>query len=62
MPEVPDLEAIRAFLNRRIVGETVERVDVLIPVVIRIPRDDFVRLMTGDTFGEVTGTVPELLG
>jgi formamidopyrimidine-DNA glycosylase len=53
MPEVPDLEAIRAFFNQRIVGESIERVDVLIPVVIRVPRDDFVRLLTGDTLGEV---------
>jgi formamidopyrimidine-DNA glycosylase len=53
VPEVPDLEAIRGFFNKRIVGEVVERVDVFIPVVIRIPRDDFVRLMTGDSLGEV---------
>jgi formamidopyrimidine-DNA glycosylase len=53
MPEVPDLEAIRAFLNRRIVGQTIERVEIPIPVVIRVPRDEFVRLVTGDSFGEV---------
>jgi len=53
MPEVPDLEAIRTFLNRRIIGQVVERVDVTIPVVVRVPRDEFVRLLTGDTFGEV---------
>jgi formamidopyrimidine-DNA glycosylase len=53
MPEVPDLEAIRGFLNRRIVGATIERVDVNIPVVIRIPREDFVRLLSGDTLGEI---------
>jgi len=53
VPEVPDLEAIRGFLNRRIVGKNVQRVDVFIPIVIRIPRNDFIRLMTGDTFGEV---------
>jgi formamidopyrimidine-DNA glycosylase len=53
MPEVPDLEAIRTFFNRRIVGQTVERVDVFIPVVIRVPREDFQRLVANDTFGEV---------
>src|SRR5688572_14838108 len=53
MPEVPDLEAIRTFLNRRIVGQTIERVDVPIPVVVRVPRDELVRLLTDDTFGEV---------
>ena len=54
MPEVPDLEAIRAFLNQHIVGQSVTRVDVPIPVVIRVPREEFVRLLTGDSFGEVT--------
>jgi formamidopyrimidine-DNA glycosylase len=53
MPEVPDLEAIREFFNRRIVGQTVAKVDVLIPIVLRVPRDDFVRQMLGDTLGEV---------
>jgi formamidopyrimidine-DNA glycosylase len=52
MPEVPDLEAIRGFLNRAIVGETIERVDVNIPVIIRVPREDFIRQLTGDSFGE----------
>ena len=53
MPEVPDLEAIRLFFNQSIAGKTVERVDTFIPVVIRVPRDDFVRLMTGEVLGEV---------
>ncbi|MPZ49207.1 MAG: hypothetical protein GEU75_07890 [Dehalococcoidia bacterium] len=53
MPEVPDLEAIRAFFNRRIAGQSIDRVDVPIPVVIRVPREEFVRLLTGDSFGEV---------
>jgi formamidopyrimidine-DNA glycosylase len=53
VPEVPDLEAIRAFFNRRVAGLTVERVDVPIPVVIRVPREEFIRLVTGDSLGEV---------
>ncbi len=53
MPEVPDLEAIRKFFNRTISGKTIERVDTSIPVVIRLPRDEFVRLLTGDTLGDV---------
>src|SRR3990170_536857 len=53
MPEVPDLEAIRSFFNRHIVGQTVTRVETPIPFLVRVPRDDFVRLLTGDTFGEV---------
>jgi formamidopyrimidine-DNA glycosylase len=53
MPEVPDLEAIRKFFNRTVAGETIERVDTPIPVVIRVPREEFVRLLTGDTLGDV---------
>lgn len=53
MPEVPDLEAIRGFLNRRIAGTTIERVDINIPVVIRIPREEFTRLLVGNSFGEI---------
>ena len=53
MPEVPDLEAIRSFFNRQIVGQSITSVEIPIPVPIRVPRDDFVRLLTGDTFGEV---------
>src|SRR6476659_3311100 len=54
MPEVPDLEAIRGFLNERIVGESVVKAEVFIPVVLRIPRDEFIRLLNGDTFAEIT--------
>jgi formamidopyrimidine-DNA glycosylase len=53
MPEVPDLEAIRGFLNQRVVGKSVIKVEVFIPVVLRIPRDEFQRLMTGDTMGDI---------
>jgi formamidopyrimidine-DNA glycosylase len=53
MPEVPDLEAIRKFFNRTVAGETIEGVDTPIPVVIRVPRDEFARLLTGETLGEV---------
>lgn len=53
MPEVPDLEAIRNLFNRQIAGESIERVEVFIPVVIRLPKDEFIRLLQGDTLGEV---------
>jgi formamidopyrimidine-DNA glycosylase len=53
MPEVPDLEAIRKYFNRTIAGRTVQRVDTYIPVPIRVPRDEFVRSLTGETLGEV---------
>ncbi len=53
MPEIPDLEAIRAFLNERIVGETIERAEFLIPVVFRVTKDDFIRTLEGNAFGEI---------
>jgi formamidopyrimidine-DNA glycosylase len=53
MPEVPDLEAIRKFFNRTISGRTVERVETFIPVPIRVPRDEFIRSLTGETLGDV---------
>jgi formamidopyrimidine-DNA glycosylase len=53
MPEVPDLEAIRKYFNRTISGRTVERVETYIPVPIRVPRDQFVRSLTGEMLGDV---------
>ena len=53
MPEVPDLEAIRKYFNRTISGRTVERVETYVPVPIRLPRDEFVRLLSGETLGDV---------
>jgi formamidopyrimidine-DNA glycosylase len=53
MPEVPDLEAIRKFFNRTISGRTVERVETFTPVPIRVPRDEFIRSLTGETLGDV---------
>ena len=52
MPEIPDLEAIRGFLNQRLPGVRVERADFLIPVVFRVPKDDFIRTIEGNSFGE----------
>ena len=52
MPEIPDLEAIRGFLNERLPGERVDRAEFLIPVVFRVTKDDFVSTMEGNTFGE----------
>jgi len=53
MPEVPDLEAIRKFFNKTISGRMIERVETFIPVPIRVPRDEFIRLLIGDTLGDV---------
>jgi formamidopyrimidine-DNA glycosylase len=53
MPELPDLEAYRAFLNRRLPGVTIDEVTVRIPIVIRVPKDDFISALTGNIFAEV---------
>ena len=54
MPEIPDLEAIRSYLNERLPGETIERAEFLIPVVFRVTRDEFVSTMEGAKLGEAT--------
>jgi formamidopyrimidine-DNA glycosylase len=51
MPEIPDLEAIRAFFNERIVGKEITQAEVLIPVVVRTGGADFVATMTGNRPG-----------
>ncbi len=53
MPEIPDLEAIRGFLNQRLPGVTIERAEFIIPVVFRVPKDEFVRTLEGNVFGEI---------
>jgi len=53
MPELPDLEAYRAFFNRRLPGVGIDAVAVRIPIVIRVPKDDFIAALTGNVFGEV---------
>jgi formamidopyrimidine-DNA glycosylase len=53
MPELPDLEAYRSFFNRRIPGVGIEAVTVSIPLVVRVPKDDFIAALTGNVFGEV---------
>jgi len=52
MPEIPDLEAIRSFLNRHLPGVTIEKVEPVIPVVFRVPRDELIAALQGATFGE----------
>lgn len=36
MPEIPDLEVVKEVLNRRVVGQRIERVEVLRPIVLRV--------------------------
>ena len=52
MPEIPDLEAIRGFLNQRLPGVRIERAEFLIPIVFRVPKEEFVRTLEGNVFGE----------
>ncbi len=51
MPEIPDLEAIRGFLNERLPGVTINEAEYRIPVVFRTTRSDFVSTLTGVEFG-----------
>ena len=48
MPEIPDLEAIRAFLNDRIVGVEIAQAEVLIPHVVRTGGADFSATLTNN--------------
>ncbi len=51
MPEIPELEAMIAVLNTRVAGQKVSTAEVRIPVVVRRPpKEEFVRLLTGNTF------------
>ena len=54
MPEIPDLEAIRGFLNQRLPGTRIEKAEALIPVVFRVSKEEFARVLEGNTFGETT--------
>ena len=55
MPEIPDLEVVRDFLNDRLPGRTVERAEVLRPAIIRShAAANFSQDVVGRTFGEVT--------
>ena len=53
MPEIPDLEAIRGYLNARITGAEIEKAEVFIPVVVRTGAREFEASLTGNRFGEV---------
>ncbi len=53
MPEIPDLEGYRAYFNRRLPGVRVSRALVTIPIVVRMPKEQFAEALAGETFGEV---------
>ena len=52
MPEIPDLEAIRGFLNERLPGQTVASAEVKIPHVVRTGAAALAESLPGDAFGE----------
>jgi formamidopyrimidine-DNA glycosylase len=54
MPELPDLEAIRDFLNQRLPGTRIEKAQPLIAFVIRLPKQDFIGALEGNAFQETT--------
>jgi formamidopyrimidine-DNA glycosylase len=56
MPEIPDLEAIAAFLTKRIVGESVRSATVRIPVVVRASKEDFAGALEGNHFRSISRT------
>ena len=55
MPEIPDLEVIKAFLNERIVGKEVVWAKEVRPAMVRcLAADDFSTDVTGRRFGTVS--------
>jgi formamidopyrimidine-DNA glycosylase len=57
MPELPELEVVRDVLQRRVVGTTIERVEIVPPGGVIVVRDlthgDFAASLTGATIGTV---------
>lgn len=55
MPEIPDLEVVKDFLNQPIAGRTIDRAEVLRPSIVRsYAAEDFASDIVGKTFGEIT--------
>ena len=62
MPEIPDLEVIKDFLNERIVGQEIVRVEAPKPWIVRsLAADDFADDVRGRSFGRVLRTGKDLL-
>ncbi len=51
MPEAPDLEVIKEFLNREVQGKVVDGAKVIRPTVLRAIAGDFASDIQGRTFG-----------
>ena len=52
MPEAPDLEVIKDYLNEHVQGQTVEAARVLRPTVLRSLAGEFAADVSGRTLGE----------
>lgn len=61
MPEIPDLEGYRAFLNRRLPGLRVKEATVTIPIVVRAGRDEFSARLAGAVFRPIERRAKYLL-
>ena len=53
MPEIPELEAIRSFLNEHLPGRAIATVQTRIPPVFRTPASELRETLPGETFGSV---------
>lgn len=53
MPELPELEAIRGVLAPRLTGVPVTSVLVRVPVVVRAPAAEYVRVLEGNAVADV---------
>ena len=62
MPEAPDLEVIKEFLNERVQGQRVASAKVLRPTVLRSLAGDFPSDVAGRAFGEFHRRGKFLLG
>ena len=55
MPEIPDLDVIKDFLNERIAGKRVDSAEVLRPSIVRsYASEDFAADIVSKTFGPIT--------
>jgi formamidopyrimidine-DNA glycosylase len=62
MPEIPDLEVIKDYLNERIVGEKIVRAEAPRPWIVRsMTGDDFIADVKGRAFGSVLRLGKDLL-
>ena len=62
MPEIPDLEVIKDFLNERIAGRKIVRVDSPKPWIVRsIAAEDFADDIRGRSFGKIIRQGKDLL-